>query len=91
MSKSKHTTVRTQMPKSSTSSHGVGGGLYDQNKGPFDAKHDTGNGGIPLKFFESNMGGKSASTITPTQTGRGLVGPSRSGQQQFPKGRNKAT
>lgn len=39
-------------------------GMYDRSPAPFDKPHDTGNGGVPLKFMESGP----SKTPTPTQT-----------------------
>ena len=51
MARRSTTTVRSQMPRMSLSAHG-NPGLYDRNHAPFSEPHSTGNGGIPLKFFE---------------------------------------
>ncbi len=58
--------VRTQMPSGRTVARAAG--RYDANKSPFDAPHDTGTGGIPLKFFdESGPFGaqRTAKTVSP--------------------------
>jgi hypothetical protein len=58
------TVIRTQMPggRSRTPSMTPSGGVYDHNSHPpFTRKHDTGNGGIPLKFEESMRPSKAAS------------------------------
>ncbi len=64
-------------------------GIYDHNRTPdFDAPHDLGGGGIPLKFYD-NLGGAAAiETPTPGQTGSPIVGqPARKGTSQFPYGK----
>jgi len=55
---SKQSPVRTQMPAHSSSGSHKGPGVYDANTAPFDKPHDTGNGGIPLKFFDRPVANK---------------------------------
>lgn len=60
--------VNTQMPKTKISGMTSDPGLYDRNKPPFDKRHDTGRGGIPVKMFEDLGEAKfKKSTKTPTQ------------------------
>ncbi len=78
--------VRSQMGGDAPSPMGVGGGTYGQNKGPFDAPQDMGNGGIPTKFFDGTSVGVASTMPTPTQTGNVQNGPVRPGTKQFPYG-----
>ena len=61
-------TMGAPFSKAKSSREGVGGGQYDGNKAPFDARHSTGGGGIPLKFYDG-MTAKSASTVNASMTG----------------------
>lgn len=54
-------TMGAPFKKAAGQREGVGGGIYDKNKAPFDKPHDTGSGGIPLKFFDG-MSEKAATT-----------------------------
>jgi len=67
-------TVNSQMPQQKLSTHGVGGGIYDRNKAPFDKPHDTGGGGIPLKFFDGTREPSVKGTPSKGQSGTPVVG-----------------
>ena len=54
--------------KAKSSKEGQAGGEFDRNKAPFGHPHDTGNGGIPTKFFDG-MSSKSARTIDTSSAG----------------------
>lgn len=61
-------TMDAPFSKATSARQGVGGGQYDANKAPFDKAHSTGNGGIPVKFFDG-MPTKAASTVNAAMTG----------------------
>lgn len=50
------------------SKQGVGGGIYDQNKGPFDQKAPIGPNDISRKFFDG-MSATKATTANAAMTG----------------------
>lgn len=57
------------------------GGQYGHNNGPFSKPQDTGNGGIPTKFYDG-MSAKAASTVNagmskPTASANPSVGQRR--------------
>jgi hypothetical protein len=53
-------------------------GVYDASPGPFNKRHDLGNGGIPLKFQETGP----SKGPTPTQTAGRLERTPRPGTVQ---------
>ena len=44
-------------------------GEYGANHAPFDKPQNTGNGGIPTKFFDTGMGASKATTVNAGMTG----------------------
>lgn len=68
--------------KAASSTHGVGGGLYDANKAPFDKPHDAA-GGIQEKFFDGMSTQMAQRTATPNPssafTAPSAQGPTRPG------------
>lgn len=84
--------VATQMPSMGPKRPSLtpSGGVYDHNHAPFDKPHDTGNGGIPTKFFDDTH---SPTVARTTVSGSGipasnLASPHASGGQ--PRSREKA-
>jgi hypothetical protein len=73
MARSRSSTVNSQMPRASRPSLEGNPGRYRASEAPFDRPQDTGNGGIPVKMYES-MGpvpstARIASTLTPGNQG----------------------
>ena len=45
-------TLNPPFGQASGQKKGVGGGMYDANRAPFDKPHSMGGGAIPNKFFD---------------------------------------
>ena len=74
-------TMNAPFSKASSSRQGVGGGEYGANHAPFSKAQDTGNGGIPTKFYDG-MSAKPADTVNagmskPTASANPPVGQRR--------------
>jgi len=89
MAKRTVVTTMTGFPVPSTSSSSPGA-VMDANRGPFSKPHDTGGGGIPMKFFEGPSTTAAARQVeTSGQSGGGFISPGYTGGQE--RSREKAS
>lgn len=68
-------TMDPPFDKSAKSKTGTGAGIDGHNRAPFDKPQDTGNGGIPTRFFDEGMGKATAKGLG---TVAGQVSPPKS-------------
>ena len=61
-------TMNAPFSKAASSKQGVGGGEYGANHAPFSKAQDTGNGGIPTKFYDG-MSAQKANTVNAGMKG----------------------
>ena len=71
------TKVKTEMPTRTMGTKGSSG-RYDSNTALFNKAHDLGNGGIPMKFYDTAIG----SPKTPKVNAPGMVDVPEAGVNQ---------